>query len=100
MPLSALIFVKAAVSVVFPWCTCPIVPIFTCGFFRSYFAFAMPQLLLKSMVIGSAVNRHDIWQHLLRKSAWEPDRIDRTPCCTSPGPACENEGPSHSRTFP
>src|SRR5689334_9840045 len=41
IPLSAQIFVKAAVKVVFPWSTCPIVPIFTCGFFRSNFAFAI-----------------------------------------------------------
>src|SRR5262245_15187117 len=31
----------AAVSVVFPWSTCPIVPTFTCGFVRSNFAFAI-----------------------------------------------------------
>ena len=30
----------AAVSVVFPWSTCPIVPTFTCGFVRSNFCFA------------------------------------------------------------
>src|SRR6185437_3190575 len=41
IPLSAHTFVSAAVNVVFPWSTCPIVPMFTCGFFRSYFAFAM-----------------------------------------------------------
>src|SRR5688500_1434868 len=40
-PLSALIFVNAAVNVVLPWSTCPIVPILTCGFRRSYFAFAI-----------------------------------------------------------
>src|SRR6266567_5121597 len=33
--------VMAAVSVVLPWSMCPIVPTFTCGFVRSYFAFAM-----------------------------------------------------------
>src|SRR5436309_13769937 len=31
-------FVIAAVSVVLPWSMCPIVPMFTCGFVRSYFA--------------------------------------------------------------
>jgi hypothetical protein len=41
-PFSADTFVSAAVNVVFPWSTCPIVPIFTCGFRRSYFAFAIP----------------------------------------------------------
>src|SRR3990172_2954764 len=35
-------FVIAEVSVVFPWSMCPIVPTFTCGFVRSYFAFAIP----------------------------------------------------------
>src|SRR5262249_5664235 len=34
-------FVIAAVNVVLPWSMCPIVPMFTCGFVRSYFAFAM-----------------------------------------------------------
>ena len=33
--------VSAAVSVVLPWSTCPIVPTFTCGFVRSNFPFAM-----------------------------------------------------------
>ena len=31
----------AAVSDVFPWSTCPIVPTFTCGFDRSNFSLAM-----------------------------------------------------------
>src|SRR5512138_2023782 len=34
-------FVIAAVSVVFPWSMCPIVPTFRCGLLRSYFCFAM-----------------------------------------------------------
>jgi hypothetical protein len=33
--------VIAAVNVVFPWSTCPIVPTFTCGFVRSNLALAM-----------------------------------------------------------
>src|SRR5262249_38294934 len=33
--------VIAAVKVVFPWSTCPIVPTFTCGFVRSNFCFAI-----------------------------------------------------------
>src|SRR5258706_12234376 len=40
-PCSADTFVSAAVSVVFPWSTCPIVPTFTWGFVRSNFAWAM-----------------------------------------------------------
>src|ERR671929_1649651 len=40
-PVSARIFVIAAVSDVLPWSTCPIVPMFTCGFVRSNFAFAI-----------------------------------------------------------
>src|SRR5438477_13158623 len=38
-PLSAETFVSAAVRVVFPWSTWPIVPTFTCGLFRSNFSF-------------------------------------------------------------
>src|SRR5687768_18534683 len=40
-PLSAEILVSAAVRVVLPWSTCPIVPTFTCGLFRSNFALAI-----------------------------------------------------------
>src|SRR5262245_10094441 len=35
---AAITFVSAAVSVVFPWSTCPIVPTFTCGFVRANFS--------------------------------------------------------------
>jgi hypothetical protein len=34
-------FTKDAVSVVFPWSMCPIVPTFTCGFVRLNFSLAM-----------------------------------------------------------
>jgi hypothetical protein len=37
-------FVMAAVSVVFPWSICPIVPTLTCGFERSNFFLAMLSL--------------------------------------------------------
>src|SRR5437588_2143179 len=40
-PFIAKVFVIAAVSVVFPWSTCPIVPTLMCGFVRSNFFFAM-----------------------------------------------------------
>src|SRR6266498_4777889 len=40
-PFFAWILVIAAVSVVFPWSTCPIVPTFTCGFVRSNFCLAI-----------------------------------------------------------
>src|SRR5215208_7831740 len=40
-PFSASTLVIAAVSVVFPWSTCPIVPTFTCGLVRSNFFFAI-----------------------------------------------------------
>src|ERR1041385_4155393 len=48
-------FVIAAVSVVFPWSTCPIVPTFACGFLRSNFAFpiASPPMLPS--------RRHPFW---------------------------------------
>jgi hypothetical protein len=38
--------VIAAVNVVFPWSTCPIVPTFTCGFVRSNLALAIASLVL------------------------------------------------------
>src|SRR5256712_5394275 len=41
MPFLASATVMAAVKVVLPWSTCPIVPTFTCGLFRSNFAFAI-----------------------------------------------------------
>src|SRR5688572_26961386 len=40
-PFAAWIRVIAAVNVVFPWSTCPIVPTFTCGFVRSNLALAI-----------------------------------------------------------
>ena len=36
-PRNASVLVIAAVSVVLPWSTCPIVPTLTCGLFRSKF---------------------------------------------------------------
>jgi hypothetical protein len=39
-------FVIAAVSVVLPWSTWPIVPMFTCGLLRSNFSFAIRRLLM------------------------------------------------------
>src|SRR5215471_3379764 len=41
-------FVIAAVSVVFPWSTCPIVPMFRCGLFRTNFSLAMASFPLSS----------------------------------------------------
>src|ERR1700720_410952 len=40
-PLSADTLVMAAVRVVLPWSTCPMVPTFTCGFVRSNLFFAI-----------------------------------------------------------
>src|SRR5262245_6072376 len=53
-PVSASTFVIAAVSVVFPWSTCPIVPTLQCGFVRSNFAFAMspgPYLQISRLIL-------------------------------------------------
>src|SRR5215216_1131101 len=46
-PLSDETLVSAAVVVVFPWSTWPMVPTFTCGLVRSNFALAMPFLYLR-----------------------------------------------------
>src|SRR4051795_5782155 len=48
-PLMASTLVIAAVKVVFPWSTCPIVPTFTCGLFRSNFFFAIWPLQLSAI---------------------------------------------------
>src|ERR671934_519698 len=44
LPCAASTLVMAAVSVVFPWSTCPMVPTFTCGLLRSNFSLAMALL--------------------------------------------------------
>src|SRR5450756_2575865 len=48
-------FVIAAVSVVLPWSMCPIVPTFTCGFFRSnlFFAICWDYLLSRGQRLSS-----------------------------------------------
>src|SRR5512138_2881891 len=60
-PFDAQYFVIAAVSVVFPWSTCPIVPTLTCGLLRSNFSLAM----LRSSLFGgewlSCPARCDDW---------------------------------------
>src|SRR5579883_1574661 len=63
-PRVASVLVIAAVSVVLPWSTCPIVPTFTCGFVRSNFFFAIafrillgPQSLRAGFAGGCAAGR-------------------------------------------
>jgi len=51
-PLSADTFVSAAVNVVLPWSTCPIVPTLQCGFVRSNFCLAMNLLSVASQRSG------------------------------------------------
>src|SRR5438874_12079469 len=46
VPCSARTFVIAAVSVVFPWSMCPMVPTLRCGFVRSNFCLAIPSFPL------------------------------------------------------
>src|SRR5512133_2853848 len=46
-PFDAQYLVIAAVSVVFPWSTCPMVPTFTCGLLRSNFS--LPMISLSSL---------------------------------------------------
>src|SRR5512134_2566579 len=47
--------VIAAVSVVLPWSTCPIVPTFTCGLVRSNLAFA---IFLAPFPVQNPASRH------------------------------------------
>src|SRR6266850_201275 len=51
--------VMAAVKVVLPWSTCPIVPMFTCGLLRSNFSLLIfVSVLFRSANILSAVRGH------------------------------------------
>src|SRR5262245_47262573 len=66
-PDSARILVIAAVSVVLPWSTCPIVPMLQCGFVRSNFAFAISLFSCQiSRSRGSGELRLDRLGHRLR----------------------------------
>src|SRR3712207_2486516 len=58
-PFNASTLVIAAVSVVLPWSTCPLVPTFTCGFVRSNFFFAMV-VLLQFLVLGFELLVHPV----------------------------------------
>ena len=51
--------VIAAVNVVFPWSTCPIVPTFTCGFVRSNFCLAIepPSSVVRDDASGRVATR-------------------------------------------
>src|SRR5579872_620631 len=53
--VSAITFVSAAVSVVFPWSTCPIVPTFTCGLLRSNFSFDMTRYPRNKLLFDDGV---------------------------------------------
>src|ERR1700758_3831653 len=50
----ASVLVIAAVSVVFPWSMCPIVPMLTCGLLRSNFSFAIYSLLASTEDVASS----------------------------------------------
>src|SRR5262245_51948304 len=66
-PRSAATLVKAAVNVVLPWSTWPIVPTFTCGLLRSNFSFAMtPESSLGSYRSAGRLG-HDLFAHGLRR---------------------------------
>src|SRR3954465_13767631 len=77
-PFFARMVVIAAVSVVLPWSTCPIVPTFTCGFLRSNFSLAIwrslnrapavPPYMLRWLDFGffARMLGHDLFGHVLR----------------------------------
>src|SRR5437870_13584576 len=91
-PLSADTLVSAAVKVVLPWSTWPMVPTFTCGFFRSNFAFAMVVLLAGYYLFGSCPRGGPFTpvpcslQSVARRCARAPARNGGTAWCRWPGP--------------
>ena len=62
--LSARYFVIAAVSVVLPWSTWPIVPTFTCGLVRSYIRRAICLLLRSARLVAGVLSD--------RVATWSP----------------------------
>ena len=52
--LSARTFVIAAVKVVLPWSTCPMVQMLQCGFVHSNLAIAILNILLKNITLNGA----------------------------------------------
>src|SRR5215831_2663905 len=89
--LTAITFVSAAVNVVFPWSTCPIVPTFTCGLVRANFSLPMcfPRTPSKSewtKLIGTAAfldhRLRDVVRHfgVVRKL----HRVSRAPLAHGP----------------
>src|SRR5215213_2277025 len=86
-------FVMAAVSVVFPWSMWPIVPMFTCGLFRSNFCFDMPSPSPLA-ARGRATNgRHNLFldrtRHFLIRV--ELHRVCGTPLCAAAQFRCVTE---------
>src|SRR5918992_2446877 len=65
-PRSASTFVMAAVSVVLPWSMWPIVPMFTCGLFRSNFCFDIASSSLLTTRRLAAHRRDDLFLDRLR----------------------------------
>src|SRR5690606_3708317 len=70
-PRFAKYIVMAAVVVVFPWSTWPIVPTFTCGFVRSNFCFATILQLLRALQLPRPTGRAD------KRQAKFPNRLRR-----------------------
>src|SRR5579871_337139 len=65
-------FVIAAVSVVLPWSTCPIVPMFTCGLLRTNFSlaivnpFGLQAPRLRNDLIGESAGNRRVMRELHR----------------------------------
>src|SRR5256885_12148959 len=94
-PFDSATLVIAAVSVVLPWSTCPIVPTFTCGFVRSNFALAMESRSLSFHL------RHDLFRLGLRHFLimTELHAVDRAALAhrAQGGRVAEHFGQGHAR---
>src|SRR4051794_12008223 len=81
-PCKASVLVMAAVKLVLPWSTCPIVPTFTCGLVRANFCF--PMILAGSFhpLIDYVVHRRKLAARPTRKEAQlslSPPNLRRSP---------------------
>ena len=78
--MEAKAIVKAAVRVVFPWSTCPIVPIFTWGFFLSNFPLAALTVNRPPRGEGAEEEQGELMKRVEGDERKEEDKITLVGC--------------------